>query len=188
MIRLSIAEIRGKKNKRRMCQTEQYVRKKAQNLLWYTMITTLKTKERRQIRARSIVTEMKIKYAFANGDYVEVEVEDKLGKIIEDSRKRESNKARHYRRKNISLEGVVYEGREFSCSDTYFDDLELAEHLERREKMLAELTETQRRRCEKLEAGLSMREIADQEGTSVQSVHESVMAARKKLEKYRKHP
>ena len=54
--------------------------------------------------------------------------------------------------------------------------------------MLAELTETQRRRCEKLEAGLSMREIADQEGTSVQSVHESVMAARKKLEKYRKHP
>ena len=68
-----------------MCQTEQYVRKKAQNLLWYTMVTTLKTKERRQIRARSIVTEMKIKYAFANGDYVEVEVEDKLGKIIEDA-------------------------------------------------------------------------------------------------------
>ena len=49
-----------------------------------------------------------------------MEVEEKFGKYIENSRKRESNKARHYRRKNISLEGVVYEGREFSCSDTYW--------------------------------------------------------------------
>ena len=104
-------------------------------------------------RARSIVTEMKVKYNFVNGDCIEFEVEEKFGKYIENSRKRESNKARHYRRKNISLEGVVYEGREFSCSDTDFDDLELAEHLERREKMLAELTETQRRRGDKLEAG-----------------------------------
>ena len=186
MIRLSIAEIRGKKNKRRMCQTEQYVRKKAQNLLWYTMVTTLKTKERRQIRARSIVTEMKIKYAFANGDYVEVEVEDKLGKIIEDSRKRESNKARHYRRKNISLEGIVYEGREFSSNDTYFDDMEEKAQHDRIEEIFAELTETQRRRCIQLVSGKSMQQIAKEEGVFVQSVHESIVAVRKKLQKYRK--
>lgn len=66
--------------------------------------------------------------------------------------------------KNISLEGVVYEGREFSCSDTYFDDLEQAEEQGRIKKMLSELTEIQRRRCVQLAKGMSMQEIARQEG------------------------
>ena len=152
------------------------------------MATTLNLKERRKIRARSIVTEMKVKYNFANGDCVELEVEEKFGKYIENSRKRESNKGRHYRRKNISLEGVVYEGREFSCSDTYFEDLEQAEEQGRIKKMLSELTEIQRRRCVQLAKGMSMQEIARQEGVAVQSVHESIVAAQKKLKKYRKHP
>lgn len=137
-------------------------------------------------RARSIVTEMKVKYNFVNGDCIELEVEEKFGKYIENSRKRESNKARHYRRKNISLEGVVYEGREFSSNDTYFDDMEEKAQRDRIKEIFAELTETQRRRCIQLASGKSMQQIAKEEGVFVQSVHESIVAVRKKLQKYRK--
>ena len=115
-----------------------------------------------------------------------MEVEEKFGKYIENSRKRESNKAIHYRRKNISLEGVVYEGREFSSNDTYFDDMEEKAQRDRIKEIFAELTETQRRRCIQLASGKSMQQIAKEEGVFVQSVHESIVAVRKKLQKYRK--
>lgn len=108
-----------------------------------------------------------------------MEVEEKFGKYIENSRKRESNKARHYRRKNISLEGVVYEGREFSSNDTYFDDMEEKAQRDRIKEIFAELTETQRRRCIQLASGKSMQQIAKEEGVFVQSVHESIVAVRK---------
>ena len=129
---------------------------------------------------------MKVKYNFVNGDCIELEVEEKFGKYIENSRKRESNKARHYRRKNISLEGVVYEGVSFSSNDTYFDDMEEKAQRDRIKEIFAELTETQRRRCIQLASGKSMQQIAKEEGVFVQSVHESIVAVRKKLQKYRK--
>ena len=67
-----------------------YVSKNCEKRILYTVITTLNLRERRKIRARSIVTEMKVKYNFANGDCVELEVEEKFGKYIENSRKREN--------------------------------------------------------------------------------------------------
>ena len=75
-------------------------------------------------------------------------------------------------------------GEEYSYDDTYFEEAEDAEQKARIKKMLSELTEVQHRRCVRLARGSSIKEIARREGASVQSVHESIVAARKKLKKY----
>ena len=49
---------------------------------------------------------MKIRYEFANGDVMEIEVEDEIGMYILQSRRQESSAGRKHRRWNRSLDAV----------------------------------------------------------------------------------
>lgn len=129
---------------------------------------------------------MLIKYEFANGDVSEVEVSDEIGAMIIESRKAEHAQAERERKHCYSLDAVDYEGLEYG----YYDDYEKEEReaeAKRRRKLLNEgfskLTQAQKRRLLLYIRGKTLREIAEIEGASFQSVDESIKAAQKKFSK-----
>lgn len=127
---------------------------------------------------------MKITYAFADGTTSVVEVDDEIGAYIMDSRRQEDNDNRRHRYHNYSLDAVAYEGNDYGRCDTYsFDDeaKELAAHVR---DAFSHLTDTQRRRMQMLSKGMTLREIADAEGTSHLAIYYSIEEARKKFLKY----
>lgn len=128
---------------------------------------------------------MKISYAFVNGETAEVEVSESIGAVIVDSRKREESDNRRERRYNYSLDAITYEGDEYGGNDfaeEMFDDRhERDAHVK---DAFSHLSEVQKRRLIMLAAGLSVREIARQEGKNFKSVYESIEAAKKKFLKH----
>ena len=125
---------------------------------------------------------MKIKYRFADGEATEVEVSDDIGSIIIDSRRTEESANRKEHRHCYSLDGINYEGEEYGEPDfteTMFDESE--ERNIRVQEAFSHLSEIQKRRLILLSAGLSVREIARQEGKNFKSVYESIEAAKKKF-------
>lgn len=128
---------------------------------------------------------MKISYAFVNGETAEVEVSESIGAVIVDSRKREESDNRRERRYNYSLDAITYEGDEYGGNDfaeEMFDDCH--ERDARVRDAFSHLSEVQKRRLIMLAAGLSVREIARQEGKNFKSVYESIEAAKKKFLKH----
>lgn len=128
---------------------------------------------------------MKISYAFVNGETAEVEVSESIGAVIVDSRKREESDNRRERRYNYSLDAITYEGDEYGGNDfaeEMFDDCH--ERDTRVRDAFSHLSEVQKRRLIMLAAGLSVREIARQEGKNFKSVYESIEAAKKKFLKH----
>ena len=83
----------------------------------------------------------------------------------------------------IFIDALEYEGVSVACTETPEQEMIREEALQKRERMLSKLTETQRRRFEMVEDGMSLRHIAEIEGADLSSVAESVRAARKKLRK-----
>lgn len=127
---------------------------------------------------------MKIKYVFANGDVSEVEVSEEIGAIVIDSRKAEHALQEKERYHCYSLDAIDYEGDEYG----YLDDFgEKEKEASRQRQILNEgfskLTETQRRRLLLYIKGKTLREIAEMEGASFQSIDESIKAAQKKFPK-----
>ena len=138
---------------------------------------------------------MKIKYEFVNGDVIEVEAPDVIGKFIEESLRAEHASDEKNRVHTCSLEGSLYEGREYGYNDTKLMRLEAEEmqkariHEKRRlriglAKGYSKLTEVQRRRMELYLNGKSIREIAEIEGVHHKSVEETIEQARKKFRKF----
>lgn len=135
---------------------------------------------------------MLIKYEFVNGDVSEVEVSDEIGTMIIESRKAEHAQDERRRYHCYSLDAISYEGLEYG----YYDDYEKEEReaeAKRRRKLLNEgfskLTPTQKRRLFLYIKGKTLREIAELEGSSFQSVDESIKAAQKKFQNiFSKHP
>lgn len=128
---------------------------------------------------------MKISYAFVNGESAEVEVSESIGAVIVDSRKREESDNRRERRYNYSLDAITYEGDEYggnNFAEEMFDDRH--ERDARVRDAFSHLSEVQKRRLIMLAAGLSVREIARQEGKNFKSVYESIEAAKKKFLKH----
>ena len=56
---------------------------------------------------------MKIKYEFADGTMSEVEVEESIGAVIIESRRKEDNLARKERYHCYSMDSVQFEGDEY---------------------------------------------------------------------------
>lgn len=56
---------------------------------------------------------MKIKYEFADGTVSEVEVEESIGAVIIESRRKEDNLARKERYHCYSMDAVQFEGDEY---------------------------------------------------------------------------
>lgn len=127
---------------------------------------------------------MFIKYVFVTDEKVVIEVPDDIGVVIQESRKAEhANNERHRYHSAFSLNNAVYEGRIFSSGGELAGRLLRQESNKRCETLLSQLTPIQRRRIEKLMAGMSIADIARSEDASFNSVKESVEAARNKLKK-----
>ena len=133
---------------------------------------------------------MKITYKFADGTVSEVEVSEEIGTLIMDSRREEHALQEKERCHCRSLDAIDYEGSEYG----YLEDFgESEKETARQRQLLREcfsgLTETQKRRLLLYIKGKTLREIAEMEGTSFQSVDESIKTARKNFRKiFRKVP
>lgn len=127
---------------------------------------------------------MKIKYEFADGEVSVVDVEDELGAVITDSRRKEDNLERKERYHCYSLDGAVYEGNDFADTETP-ETVHIQQHRDEKIKeALNMLPEVQRRRISLLIDGVSIQEIARREGVRYYSVWKSIEAARKKLKNF----
>ena len=137
---------------------------------------------------------MKIKYEFVNGDVIEIEAPDEIGEVIKESRKAEHADDERNRLHNFSLEGALYEGREYGYYDSKLRRLEYKEAQKARKlkksqirrglaKGYSNLTEVQRRRILMYADDLTVREIAEKEGVDHAAVVRSILAARKKFKK-----
>ena len=106
---------------------------------------------------------MKIKYEFADGTVSEVEVEESIGAVIIESRRKEDNLARKERYHCYSMDSVQFEGDEYGTEETPETQMERELDTERIAHALDGLSEVQRRRLLKFAEGKSMREIAREE-------------------------
>ena len=128
---------------------------------------------------------MKIKYKFADGEQIEVEVSDEIGLQILDMERAAKNYERKMRYYHcISLEDLEVLGKEFATTETP-ETIFLSERKNQAiREALDELSESQKRRLLMLADGMSIQEIARQEGVRYYSVWKSIEAARKSLKKF----
>ena len=122
---------------------------------------------------------MKIYYTFNNGENSEIEVNEEIGAVILESRRKEENMERNRRRRCYSLDDVDFEGDDFADERTpeslFMEQLD-NEHIK---ETLDKLSETQRRRLLMYAEGMSIEDIAHVEGVYHTSISRSIEAARK---------
>ena len=127
---------------------------------------------------------MLIKYKFLDDTVTEVEVSEDIGIVIQDSRRAEhANNEKQRYHSAFSLNNARYEGSIFSSGGELAARLIRQESNEKCASLLSQLTPVQKRRIEKLMAGMTIADIARSENASFNSVKESVEAARRKLKK-----
>ena len=129
---------------------------------------------------------MKIKYQFADGSISEIEVNEELGAYITASNREETNYERKHRYHcPVSLDSLEFEGDVFA-DDTYSPErMVMAEDEEKElQRFLLTLTPKQRQRVEKLMDGMSITQIAKEEGTTYISVWESIEFVKKKIKNW----
>ena len=122
---------------------------------------------------------MKINYTFNNGENSEVEVNEEIGAVILESRRKEENLARKERYHCVSMDNSEFEGVDFideTTPEVFFMEQIDNEHIK---ETLEKLSETQRRRLLMLASGMSIREIARTEGVEFGPVYRSIEAAKK---------
>ena len=126
---------------------------------------------------------MKIRYEFADGTVSEVEVEEFIGAVIIESRRKEDNLARKERYHCYSMDAAQFEGDEYGTEETPETQMERELDTERIAHALDGLSEVQRRRLLKFAEGKSMREIAREEKVQHRAVMKSIEGARKIFKK-----
>ena len=126
---------------------------------------------------------MKINYTFNNGENSEVEVNEEIGAVILESRRKEENMERNRRRRCYSLDDVDFEGEDFADDRT--PESLLIEQIDNEhiKETLDKLSETQRRRLLMLASGMSLHDIAKAERIDYRTVYDSIKQARIKFQK-----
>ncbi len=126
---------------------------------------------------------MKINYTFNNGENSEVEVNEEIGAVILESRRKEENMERNRRRRCYSLDDVDFEGEDFADDRT--PESLLIEQIDNEhiKETLDKLSETQRRRLLMLASGMYISDIARQENRDFRTVYDSLEAAKRKFQK-----
>ena len=126
---------------------------------------------------------MKINYTFNNGENSEVEVNEEIGAVILESRRKEENMERNRRRRCYSLDDVDFEGEDLADDRT--PESLLIEQIDNEhiKETLDKLSETQRRRLLMLASGMSISDIARQENRDFRTVYDSLEAAKRKFQK-----
>ena len=126
---------------------------------------------------------MKINYTFNNGENSEVEVNEELGAVILESRRKEENMERNRRRRCYSLDDIDFESDDFADDRTpeslFMEQLD-NEHIK---ETLDKLSDLHRRRLLMLAQGLTIREIAKIEGVTVRAVFDSIEKAKEAFKK-----
>ena len=126
---------------------------------------------------------MKINYTFNNGENSEVEVNEEIGAVILESRRKEENLARKERYHCVSMDNSEFEGVDFideTTPEVLFMEQIDNEHIK---ETLDKLSETQRRRLLMLASGMSISDIARQENRDFRTVYDSLEAAKRKFQK-----
>lgn len=128
---------------------------------------------------------MKIKYEFVDGTVSEVEVSTEIGSVIIESRKAEhagDERERYHR--EFSMDGAEYEGKDWA--ETIGPEAIAIDQINKKElqQMMQMLTPAQRRRLLWYADGMTYREIARLEGVQLKAVQDSIVQARKKLQKF----
>ena len=126
---------------------------------------------------------MKINYTFNNGENSEVEVNEEIGAVILESRRKEENLARKERYHCVSMDNSEFEGVDFideTTPEVLFMEQIDNDHIK---ETLDKLSEIQRRRLLMLASGMSIHDIARSEGTDYRAVYDSIKQARKKFQK-----
>ena len=128
-------------------------------------------------------SQIKINYTFNNGENSEVEVNEEIGAVILESRRKEENMERNRRRRCYSLDDVDFEGEDFADDRT--PESLLIEQIDNEhiKETLDKLSETQRRRLLMLASGMSISDIARQENRDFRTVYDSLEAAKRKFQK-----
>lgn len=122
---------------------------------------------------------MKIKYEFADGTVSEVEVEESVGAVIIESRRKEDNLSRKERYHCYSFDALDFEGSEFADNETPESIMDCELDAQRVARALDKLSEVQRRRLLMLADGMPIREIARVEGVKHTPVLRSIERAKK---------
>lgn len=129
---------------------------------------------------------MYINYKLADGSVVLVEVTPETAEFILRNDREIANADRKERYHTpYHLEALEYEGTDYADPETPEDVLIRQEEKEQMTDSLKLLTDTQLRRLSMKAEGMSLRQIAAAEDTSVNAVKESLEAAKKKLETFR---
>lgn len=129
---------------------------------------------------------MYILYELPNGTMAIVEATvESLKFMLENDREMANLERKDRAHGHFSIDAMEYEGMEFADPETPEKKLIEKERASQITKRLTALTETQLRRVLMRVDGKTVREIAEEEGTSVNAVQESLLQARKKLEKAR---
>ncbi len=129
---------------------------------------------------------MKVPYPDYDGKIVEIEVPDNIGSFILNDRRQEANQSKKERRHCYSLDAKVYEGIDYAAQDYVEEDYENSINTKEFYRVLYSLTETQKRRALMLWEGLSLREIAREEGVNLSAIQNTVAQLQKKFENVRK--
>ena len=129
---------------------------------------------------------MYILYELPNGTMAIVEASvESLRFMLENDRKVANAERRERYHVPYSIDAMDYEGLEFADPETPEELIIEKERAAQITRDLAVLTKVQLRRILMRLEGKTVREIAEEEGTSVNAVEESLLQARKKLEKSR---
>ncbi len=122
-----------------------------------------------------------LQYVFANGDVVQIEVEDSFATVIHADRRKEQSYARKVRRHEARLENFSYEDRKyFSDEDSPERLLIRKEENEAISEEIENMSTIHKRRLLMYLDGLTYEEIAKRENVTVGAVAYSMKAARKK--------
>lgn len=129
---------------------------------------------------------MHIPYKLADGSVVLVELKPDVAAFILANDREIANADRRERYHTpYHIDALEYEGEDYAVHETPEDILIRKEEKEHLDDMLSCLTDTQFQRLTMKAEGMTLREIAEAEGTSVNAVRDSLLQIRKKLEKYR---
>ena len=127
---------------------------------------------------------MKIKYKFANGEISYVEVSDEVGAEILKSRRIEENRDRKERYHCYSLDGIDFEGDEFAEKDTPESLLLNKEEESLINEFMETLTDVQKRRLKMRIEGMSLTDIAREEGVEFNPIKRSFVRISKKFQTF----
>ena len=128
---------------------------------------------------------MKIKYEFVTGEVVEVEVDEKWGKILEDLDFEEKMNDRKETRRHVSLDtGAEWSGWLITDDDPEGDIIEMIETRRDLTKALSVLSENQIKLVKALFVeGFSQEEYAEKNGVTQVAIARQLDRIRKKLKK-----